>query len=108
MSVKIESVVDRYVCSTSRFGTGNRENSLKTPLGIHRIKEKFGGGAPAGRIFRDREDTGMDWDHSQTGDNLILTRILRLEGLEEGINKGPGRSIRTSGTSTFTARAVRT
>lgn len=84
------SVVDSYVCSTSRFGTGNRENSLKTPLGIHRIKEKFGGGAPAGRIFIDREDTGMDWDHTRNGDNLILTRILRLEGLEQGVNKGPG------------------
>jgi UDP-N-acetylmuramate--alanine ligase len=82
--------VERYDASTSRFGNGNRENSLKTPLGIHRIKEKFGAGAPAGRVFRDREDTGEHWDHGQTGDNLILTRILRLEGLEQGINKGPG------------------
>ena len=85
-----DAIVERYDASTSRFGNGNRENSLKTPLGVHRIKEKFGAGAPPGRIFTDREDTGMDWDHSQTGDNLILTRILRLEGLEEGINKGAG------------------
>jgi UDP-N-acetylmuramate--alanine ligase len=84
------AIVWRYDCSTSRYGNGNRENSFKTPLGIHRIKEKYGAGAPAGRIFRDREDTGEDWDHSQTGENLILSRILRLEGLEEGINKGPG------------------
>jgi UDP-N-acetylmuramate--alanine ligase len=83
-----DRVVERYNCSTSRFGVGNRENSLKTPPGIHRVREKFGAGAPAGRVFRDREDTGEDWDHSQTGDNLILTRILRLEGLEQGINKG--------------------
>ena len=82
------TIVDRYDASTSRFGVGNRENSLRTPIGMHRIREKFGAGAPAGRIFRDREDTGENWDHSQTGDNLILTRILRLEGLEEGINKG--------------------
>jgi UDP-N-acetylmuramate--alanine ligase len=85
-----ETVVERYDASTSRFGNGNRENSLKTPLGVHRIREKFGAGAPAGRVFTDREDTGIDWDHSQTGENLILTRILRLEGLEEGINKGAG------------------
>ena len=85
-----DRIVEHYDASTSRFGTGNRENSLKTPLGVHRIREKFGAGAPAGRIFRDREDMGTDWDHSQTGDNLILTRILRLEGLEQGINKGPG------------------
>jgi UDP-N-acetylmuramate--alanine ligase len=85
-----DSIVERYNCSTSRFGNGNRENSLKTPLGVHRIKEKYGAGAPAGRIFRDREDTGEDWDHKQNGDNLILTRILRLEGLEQGINRGAG------------------
>jgi UDP-N-acetylmuramate--alanine ligase len=87
---KNDTIVDRYDCSTSRFGNGNRENSLKTPLGVHRIREKFGSGAPPGRIFIDREDTGTDWDHSLSGDNLILTRILRLEGLEEGINKGAG------------------
>ncbi len=85
-----DAIVERYDASTSRFGNGNRENSLKTPLGVHRIKEKFGAGAPAGRVFRDREDQGEEWDHTTTGDNLILTRILRLEGLEEGINKGPG------------------
>jgi UDP-N-acetylmuramate--alanine ligase len=85
-----DAVVGRYDASTSRFGVGNRENSLKTPLGLHRIREKYGDGALPGRVFRDREDTGEDWDHSQTGDNLILTRILRLEGLEEGINKGGG------------------
>lgn len=85
-----DTIAERYVCSTSRFGNGMREDSLKTPLGLHRIKEKYGAGAPPGRIFRDREDTGEDWDHGRNGDNLILTRILRLEGLEEGINKGPG------------------
>src|SRR5512146_434639 len=85
-----DAVVERYAASTSRFGNGSRENSLKTPLGMHRIKEKYGAGAPPGRVFTDREDTGIDWDHSQNGDNLILTRILRLEGLEEGINKGAG------------------
>lgn len=85
-----DAIVERYDASTSRFGNGNREDSLKTPLGLHRIKEKYGAGAPAGRVFQDREDKGIDWDHGQTGDNLILTRILRLEGLEEGINRGPG------------------
>jgi UDP-N-acetylmuramate--alanine ligase len=85
-----DAIVERYDASSSRFGNGNRENSLKTPLGLHRIKEKFGAGAPPGRIFRDREDTGIDWDGKSPEENLILTRILRLEGLEEGINKGAG------------------
>ena len=85
------TIVEQYDASTSRFGNGNRENSLKTPLGVHRIKGKFGTGAPAGRIFRDREDTGEDWDHSQTGDNLILTRILQLEKFRWVISKVPPR-----------------
>jgi UDP-N-acetylmuramate--alanine ligase len=85
-----DTIVERYDASSSRFGNGNRENSRKTPLGVHRIQEKFGAGAPAGRIFKDRIDTGINWDQSSTEDNLILTRILRLEGLEEGINKGSG------------------
>jgi UDP-N-acetylmuramate--alanine ligase len=85
-----EAVIEQYDASTSRFGNGIRENSFKTPLGLHRITEKIGDGAPAGRIFKARKDTGIDWDHHSMEDNLILTRILRLEGLEAGINKGTG------------------
>ena len=85
-----DSIIERYAASTSRFGTGIRENSFKTPPGVHRIKEKIGAGAPPGRIFRDRADTGADWDGASREENLILTRIMRLEGLEAGINKGPG------------------
>ena len=84
------AIIEQYDASTSRFGNGIRENSFKTPLGLHRIKEKIGAGAPAGRIFKGRKDTGIDWDQHSIEDNLILTRILRLEGLEEGINKGAG------------------
>jgi len=84
------TVVEQYSASTSRFGNSNRENSFKTPPGIHRIKNKIGAGAPVGRIFKERRDTGIDWDQVSIEDNLILTRILRLEGLEDGINKGAG------------------
>jgi lipoprotein-anchoring transpeptidase ErfK/SrfK len=85
-----QSVVQEFPVSTSRFGIGNEEGSFKTPPGVHRICEKIGDGAPAGRIFRDRIDTGEDWPIGKQGDNLILTRILRLEGLQQGINKGKG------------------
>ncbi|HME41499.1 MAG TPA: L,D-transpeptidase family protein [Syntrophorhabdales bacterium] len=83
-----QTIIERFDCSTSRFGTGIRKNSFKTPLGLHRIKDKIGSGAPAGRIFKERRDTGIDWDQRSRDENLILTRILRLEGLEDGINKG--------------------
>jgi UDP-N-acetylmuramate-alanine ligase len=84
------TVMGQYDASTSRFGKGSRENSFKTPLGLHRITEKIGDGAPEGRIFKARKDTGVDWDRHSIEDNLILTRILRLEGLEAGISKGTG------------------
>jgi UDP-N-acetylmuramate--alanine ligase len=84
------SIVETFDASSAALGLGNREGSNKTPTGIHRIREKIGDGAPEGRIFRDRRDTGVDWHPEMTGDNLILTRILRLEGLEEGLNKGAG------------------
>jgi UDP-N-acetylmuramate--alanine ligase len=85
-----DTVVRVYPASTSRLGVGIREESLKTPPGVHRICEKIGAGAPEGRIFRDREDTGIDWDRTSDEENIILTRILRLEGLEPGVNRGPG------------------
>ena len=77
-----------YPVSTSKYGTGNQSNSFKTPLGIHRIVEKIGSGSPPGRIFIDRKDTGKNWQNEMTGENMILTRILRLEGLEPNINRG--------------------
>lgn len=76
--------------STSLFGIGNRNGSNMTPPGIHRIEEKIGKDAPSGRIFESRNDTGRNWYEGLNGDNLILTRILRLRGLEKGINSGPG------------------
>jgi len=85
-----EKIDKSYPVSTSSRGTGNREGSFQTPRGVHRIREKYGAGAPLGRIFRDRIDTGETWPVGNPGDNLILTRILRLEGLESGVNKGPG------------------
>jgi lipoprotein-anchoring transpeptidase ErfK/SrfK len=87
------AAVKTYPVSTSRYGVGNRENSLMTPPGVHRVAEKYGHNAPLGRVFRDRLDTGRTWTIGEPGapdDNLILTRILRLEGLEDGINRGQG------------------
>jgi UDP-N-acetylmuramate--alanine ligase len=85
---KGSEILGEYAVSTSRFGFGSREGSNKTPTGFHRIADKIGAGAPERRIFRERRDTGVDWRPGLTEDNLILTRILRLEGLEPGINKG--------------------
>ena len=79
-----------YPVSTAARGTGNREGSNQTPLGVHRIAEKYGDNAPVGRILRDRCDTGNLWRPGDPSADLVLTRILRLEGMESGVNRGPG------------------
>ena len=84
------AIIGSFDISTSSRGIGNRSGSFKTPAGIHRIREKIGAGAPPTRIFRSREDTGVDWSEGLTEENLILCRIMRLEGLETGLNEGPG------------------
>jgi len=79
-----------YPVSTAARGPGTRVDSLKTPIGIHRIARRIGVRAPSGTIFRARRQTRERWKGEDCPDDLILTRILRLEGLEKGFNKGPG------------------
>jgi hypothetical protein len=81
-----------FPISTSCYGIGSEEGSLKTPLGVHRITEKIGAGAPQGTVFRHRRNTGRIAPPEPTGgdEDLITSRILRLQGLEAGINVGKG------------------
>jgi L,D-peptidoglycan transpeptidase YkuD (ErfK/YbiS/YcfS/YnhG family) len=80
-------LLKRYLVSTSKYGVGNSMGSNKTPLGLHRIAGKFGRNARLGTIFRKRRNTEKIARVGAGGD-LITTRILRLEGLENGVNKG--------------------
>lgn len=78
-----------YRVSTARAGVGCAEDSLRTPAGLHRVSERIGDGQPAGMVFKARVPTGTLWrDWPAPEDNLITTRILRLEGLEPGLNRG--------------------
>ncbi|MCI0411121.1 MAG: L,D-transpeptidase [Acidobacteria bacterium] len=78
--------------STSRNGAGEARGSFCTPRGEHVICEKIGGDWPPDTVFVGRRPTAelytpelrtrfplRDW---------ILTRILWLEGVEEGRNRG--------------------
>ena len=78
--------VKQISCSTSRFGIGQTEGSNCTPLGLHRIAEKIGGGWPVGTVFESRKPVGYTWRGRP--DAKITTRILWLEGLEPGFNRG--------------------
>ena len=77
-------VVGRWDVSTSRFGLGSEEGSFRTPTGRFRICEKIGDGAPSGMIFKSRIPTGQLARIGADGgdEDLVLTRILWLEGLD--------------------------
>lgn len=79
--------VRQFPCSTSRFGIGQTEGSNCTPLGLHRIAEKIGAGEPTGTVFKARQAIGHT-SQPEFADAKITTRILWLEGLEPGLNKG--------------------
>ena len=76
----------RLRISTSRFGIGQVANSDRTPLGLHRIAVKAGGGYPVGTVFKGRRPVGFTWQGLP--DAGIVHRILWLEGLEPGWNRG--------------------
>lgn len=86
-------LVGSYPVSTAEKGTGNHEGSLQTPLGLHRVDEKIGAGAPAGMIFRGRRPTGqraeiLTGPDERAARDDVTTRILWLAGLEPGVNQG--------------------
>jgi UDP-N-acetylmuramate--alanine ligase len=76
--------------STAANGIGGASGSFKTPPGWHRVHRKIGAGAASGDVFVSREPTGERWIGETRDDDLILTRILTLDGMEEGVNHGPG------------------
>ncbi|KTG15986.1 hypothetical protein AUR63_05930 [Guyparkeria sp. XI15] len=85
--------VGEYPVSTAEKGTGNREGSLQTPLGLHRVDEKIGADAPMGMIFRGRRPTGeraeiLTGPDERAARDDVTTRILWLAGLEPGVNQG--------------------
>jgi len=81
-----------YPVSTSMHGAGTKAGSDMTPIGLHKIRGKFGSDAPIGGILKARKYTGniasIQTNPIKTGEDAITTRILTLEGLENGINKG--------------------
>ena len=83
-----------FPVSTSRFGQGSIENSFKTPLGSHEIKEKIGTDVSINTIFIARENTSRKAkiinEKIDSDDDFVTSRILWLEGLEVGKNKGSG------------------
>ena len=90
-----KSVIKTYLISSSKYGEGSKVNSFKTPLGKHVVKRKIGKDMPLGARFVGRRFSGeiypiYDSDQVLVDDDVVQSRILWLDGLEDGINKGEG------------------
>lgn len=86
--------VREYSVSTAANGPGEAQDSLQTPRGRHVISDKIGAGCAPGTVFVGRRPSGEIYAPSLREQypqrDWILTRILRLAGAEEGINRGGG------------------
>ncbi|MEJ2711953.1 MAG: L,D-transpeptidase [Acidihalobacter sp.] len=91
--IKGGKLLRHYRVSTAARGVGQREGSFQTPLGVFRVAGKFGAEAPAGMVFKGRRATGeiaeiLSDPHDPAENDLVTTRILWLDGLQPGYNRG--------------------
>lgn len=86
------NLLQQYPVSTSKYGAGSENGSEKTPLGLHRIKDKLGGAMPVNEVYIGRVPHGNLEECQQRGvdlpDDVIMSRIMWLEGMEPGRNRG--------------------
>ena len=83
--------IAHYDISTAAKGIGNLQGSEKTPIGLLNVAFKLGDDVPIGGILRGRSYTGkiapIHTDRTRSNDDLVLTRAIRLSGMESGFNK---------------------
>ena len=92
--IKNDTIIKEYVISSSAYGVGSEAGSNKTPLGLHKVNQKYGEKTPingrmVGRVFYGEIAT-IYKDNTKSKKDDVTTRILWLEGLEHGRNKGEG------------------
>jgi lipoprotein-anchoring transpeptidase ErfK/SrfK len=88
----------KFPVSTSQYGLGSTAGSLRTPLGRFRIAEKIGAGLPENTSFKSRKPVRTT-AKMLTADDLIMSRILWLDGLESKNANTYGRYIYIHGTN---------
>jgi len=92
-----EVPIRSYRVSTSRFGVGTEEGSMKTPTGRFRVAEKIGGEMPSNTVFRNRIPLHPG-DPLPPTEDLVMSRILWLDGLDEQNANARDRFIYIHGT----------
>src|SRR5436190_1980502 len=90
--------VAEFPVSTSKFGVGDRPRSFATPLGALAVADKVGAGARLGTVFKGCRPTGEVLRPNTPGRDPIVTRILRLRGLEAANARAYARGIYIHGT----------
>lgn len=94
-----ESTLRRFTISSAKRGVGFKEGSYCTPTGRFTVREMIGEGHPSGTVFVARRPVGI-WSPSQPSDkDLVLTRILRLDGLDPDNANSWDRYIYIHGTN---------
>jgi phosphoserine phosphatase len=94
-----DKCIRQYSIATATKGMGFTSGSYRTPTGRFRIAEKIGDGEAVGTIFKQRVPTGLWQPGDCVDEDLILSRILRLEGLDEENANTFERSIYIHGTN---------
>ena len=84
--------------STSKFGLGSEEGSMKTPVGRFRIADKIGAGEPIETAYKARVPIPATPDALKS-DDLIMSRIMWLDGVEATNANTHARYIYIHGTN---------
>jgi hypothetical protein len=87
-----------YPISTSRFGLGDDWRSYKTPLGWLQVCSKMGDQLPLGAVIKGGQFTGEVIPPNAPGRDPIVTRVIRLQGLESQNRHALDRCIYIHGT----------
>lgn len=87
-----------YPISSSKFGISSKGGSNCTPIGLHAVSEKKGDGQPTGMVFKGGRPTGEVVGVDTQGRDPIVTRVVKLTGLEKTNRNSLKRGIFLHGT----------
>lgn len=96
--IKAGQEVAKFPVSTSKYGVGDDFYSYKTPVGVFKVCEKTGGQLPLGAVLKRGQFTGEVLVPNAPGRDPIVTRMIRLKGVEPKNSHAFERGIFIHGT----------